>query len=59
MTRRERLEAAIEAALELLDRLDGDADLEPGGDDEPSLGWTRHGALGNREDLEEEAHCAA
>ena len=38
LTRRQRLEAAIEAAIALLDRLDGDADLEPCGDDsEPFL----------------------
>ena len=29
MTRRERLEAAVAAAFEILDRLDGDEDLEP------------------------------
>ena len=42
---REDLEEAAHAALDcadrliaILDRLDGDPDLEPGGDDEPSLG---------------------
>lgn len=30
---------AIEAAVATLDALDGDADLEDGADDEPSLGW--------------------
>jgi len=34
---RARLEAWIEHAIALLDVLDGDADLEDGGDDEPSL----------------------
>ena len=42
---REDLEEAAHAALDcadrliaILDRMDGDLDLEPGGDDEPSLG---------------------
>ena len=42
---REDLEEAARAALDcadrliaILDRMDGDPDLEPGGDDEPSLG---------------------
>ena len=58
MTARERLEAVIEEAIALLDQLDGDADDEANGDDEPSLGWTRHGALGNGLDLEEAEHAA-
>jgi hypothetical protein len=29
----------IEAMLTYLDELDGDADLEPGADAEPSMGW--------------------
>lgn len=37
MSYRERLEAIIETAIELLDRMDGDPDLEASGDDEPSL----------------------
>jgi hypothetical protein len=37
---RARLEQTIEALVALLDEIDGDADLEPGVDDEPSLGWT-------------------
>lgn len=36
--RRARLERAIEAAIALLDALDGDPDLEETGDAEPSLG---------------------
>ena len=42
---REQLERALEASLDLsdhliaaLDEMDGDPDLEPSGDDEPSLG---------------------
>lgn len=35
---RQKLEAAIEAAIAALDALDGDPDLEPIEDDEPSLG---------------------
>ncbi|MFY9291558.1 MAG: hypothetical protein WAP03_12800 [Methylorubrum rhodinum] len=37
-TIRARLAARIEADLLLLDQIDGDADLEDGGDDEPSFG---------------------
>lgn len=33
MTQRERLEAIIEAAIALLDLIDGDADLEAAGDE--------------------------
>lgn len=36
---RERIEAAIESLLLVLDQLDSDPDLEPDNDDEPSLGW--------------------
>lgn len=36
---RERIEAAIESMVALLDQLDEDPDLEPDNDDEPSLGW--------------------
>ncbi len=36
---RQRMEAAIESLLALLDELEGDADLESANDDEPSLGW--------------------
>jgi hypothetical protein len=41
--RRKRLEDAIEKAIALLDEIDGDADIEDGADDEPSLGWTGSG----------------
>ena len=63
---RRRLELAIEAAIALLDRMDGDADLEDGADDEPSLCgigmpvsagagvWLR-GVLGAQYDLEQGA----
>lgn len=37
MTPRERLESIIETAIDLLDRLDGDSDLEDDGTSEPSL----------------------
>lgn len=37
-TIRQTAEATIEQLLALVDRLDGDADLEDTGDDEPSLG---------------------
>ena len=36
---RAALEHAIEALVALLDALDPDPDLEPNGDEEPSLGW--------------------
>ncbi len=47
-------EALIEQAIEILDTIDGDADLEDvvdtdledGADDEPSLGWTEDGLTG-------------
>lgn len=42
---RERIEATIEAMIAMLDELDGDADLEPDTDAEPSLGW-REAAAG-------------
>lgn len=37
-TIRQQAEEAIERLISLLDELDGDADLEPNGDLEPSLG---------------------
>lgn len=37
---RASLEAKIEELIALLDLLDGDADLEPDNDNEPSLGWS-------------------
>ncbi|EJZ22434.1 hypothetical protein NE852_03340 [Rhizobium sp. Pop5] len=39
---RERLEAKIEELIDLLDLLDGDPDLEPDNDNEPSLGATEN-----------------
>ncbi|HWJ74680.1 MAG TPA: hypothetical protein VNX29_16075 [Kaistia sp.] len=47
-TLRRRMQAAVDALIEALDALDGDADLEPANDDEPSLGWpgVGHGAAG-------------
>ncbi len=39
-------EALIEQAIEILDTIDGYADLEDGGDGEPSLGWTKDGRTG-------------
>lgn len=40
---RRRIEATIEHLVSLLDAYDGDEDLEDGGDDEASLGWTERG----------------
>ncbi len=39
-----RIETTVENLLALLDEIEGDENLEDGGDAEPSLGWTRHGA---------------
>ncbi|HEV7247933.1 MAG TPA: hypothetical protein VGN93_13195 [Shinella sp.] len=36
---RRAVEAKIEELIALLDLLDGDVDLEPGNDNEPTLGW--------------------
>ena len=41
---RRYLEDLIEAAINLLDQDDGEADQEDDGTAEPWLGWTRHGA---------------
>lgn len=51
--RRSELERRIEELIALLDLLDGDPDLEEGGDDEPSIG-SRAIRLGSRieEDVE-------
>jgi hypothetical protein len=62
---RERIEAAIQrhldtagALIALLDRTDGDPDLEPDhdgepdADSEPSLGWTIGGIFAGLDDLE-------
>ncbi|MBX5146372.1 hypothetical protein [Rhizobium lentis] len=40
--RREQLEAYIEELIVLLDALDGDPDIEDGGDDEPSFSCSRY-----------------
>lgn len=37
---RRAIAGAVDRLIALLDALDGDADLEPDSDDEPSLGWT-------------------
>lgn len=58
MTLREQLENLIEAAIAVLDELDGDHDREDDGTAEPWLGWTRHGATGNCLDVEEPDHAA-
>ncbi len=50
---RARLTQEIEERIAILDALDGDPDLEPGADAEPTLGWTRTWAVGNTHDLEE------
>ena len=54
---RQQAEEAIERLIALLDEMDGDADLEPNGDLEPSLGVGRlwspaHGHRYTSEDLE-------
>jgi len=49
---RERIEAAIEALIALLDVSEPDSDLEPQGDEEPSLGWTSTMAHGSLTDAE-------
>jgi hypothetical protein len=41
---RSEAEAEVDRLLALLDALDGDADLEEGGDTEPELGFTRIGS---------------
>lgn len=57
---RREAQAEIDRLLDFLDRLDGDPDLEDGGDDEPSLGWlerqrgfTAHAEVTTLPDLEE------
>lgn len=55
---RRYLESLIEAAIDLLDQDDGEADREDDGTAEPWLGWTRTGAIGNRLDIEEPDHAA-
>lgn len=59
---RERIEAAIEGLLDLLDALDGDVDAEPDEDDEPTLGFPESRAwscCGHSQDDCEEDDCDA
>ena len=58
-TLRQNIEATIERLLVLLDTLDGDPDLEPDADGEPSLGWTATMAFGSLDDREEDRHAAS
>lgn len=52
---RARLETKIEELIALLDLLDGDPDLEDGGDDEPSIGGAAiYGRNGVEHDLEQD-----
>ena len=44
---RRLLGAVIEAILHYLDELDGDVDLEPAADPEPSLGWSPPAGAGS------------
>lgn len=44
---RRLLSAVIEAILQYLDELDGDADLEPAADAEPSMGWAAPAGTGS------------
>ncbi len=57
---RRQIVAAIHAMIDRLDSLDGDCDLEPDADSEPSLGWSSTYAIGRydgdpRADEREEA----
>ncbi|MCH4560334.1 hypothetical protein [Mesorhizobium jarvisii] len=54
MTPKVRLQLAttIENLIALLDEIDGDADIEADGGDEPSLGWNAAGQPGFAEDIE-------
>jgi hypothetical protein len=58
-TLRQNIEASIERLLAMLDTLDGDPDLEPDADGEPSLGWTATMAFGSLDDREEERHATS
>jgi hypothetical protein len=44
---RELLATAIECLIALLDLQEPDPDREPNGDEEPSLGWTADGKIGD------------
>ncbi|CAN7170522.1 hypothetical protein [Rhizobium leguminosarum] len=52
--RRAKLEAYVEELIALLDALDGDPELEDGGDDEPSFGCSRYFNGKSECDLEED-----
>lgn len=62
-----RAEAAIETLLRLLDEIDGDADLEPDGDEldddgdlrEPELGWCGTGTGWRGDDVDGESSRVA
>lgn len=51
---RHKIEKAIQNLIDLLDATEPDPDLEPVGDDEPSLGWTSTMAFGDSEDREDD-----
>lgn len=55
---RREIEVAVEHLIAILDRFDGDENVEDAGDDEPSLGWTEREAGSPRyhpcDDREEE-----
>jgi hypothetical protein len=55
---RREIEATVEHLIAMLDRFDGDENVEDGGDNEPSLGWTEREAGSPRyhpcDDREEE-----
>jgi hypothetical protein len=59
MRLREEAAAEIDRLLAFLDATEGDIDKEDGGDDEPSLGWTRSGAEGSDDDCELDGEVAA
>ncbi|KAA3514807.1 hypothetical protein G6L63_01140 [Agrobacterium vitis] len=50
---RKRIEQAIEYLVSILDQFDGDENLEDGGDNEPSLGWTARGPEAERFDFQD------
>ncbi len=47
----DRIERLRQSAIGALDVIDGDADLEPGGDEEPSLGFTEARACDDQDAL--------
>ncbi|GGE24979.1 hypothetical protein GCM10011390_50490 [Aureimonas endophytica] len=50
---RRALADEIERLLRIIDALDGDPDLEPDADGEPSLGWSHTMAIGTADDMEQ------